>query len=209
MDVFDDLQKSFQESPKAILMNISVDCVRAELLELPGREDFFDLGDICDISTAEEVLVALYSTCVPLRILGLGGDNSASHFLIENYLRQKQRQNVTAAILYFDTDCRFQIGGEITRFNSDSIIDSLRQRGVQEFYTSFDMSVQEKLSLDPILLILKKLTSQFPLTGADLIGISPFSSMKRGVNPEPDATLAMGAMMSNFFLTELNRSIKT
>ena len=304
-------QKSFRECPRAILMGIpsgcgggtthAPHCVRAELLELPGREDFFDLGDVrvisqllhdqylnaktledcrlhlygdrktkrpvSPLSIAEEVLSSFYSTCGPLRILGLGGDNSVSYPLIKTYLQQKHRQNVTAAILRFSAACGFkgqnpielsanswyhsplehfpsqgllvQIGvcddkeqqysaEKIARLGfegldslGDTIATFLRGRGVRELYASFDMSVlgvdyaraihgpQGKLSLDPILVILKKLTSQLPLTGADVVGTAPFFSKKGGINPEPDATLAIGAIVSNFFLTELNRSIKT
>ena len=234
---------SVREYPKAMLMGIPVDCgeggtiyaperVRAELLELPGHEDFFDLGDIGDISAVEEELASLYGGYGQLRILGLGGDDSVHFSLIKPYLEQKRRQNIMAAVFCFDAVRNLQIGvgddekrqcsaEEITRLGSDTIAASLRGRGVQELYVSFDMSVlsthyaravqkpQGKLSLDTILVVLKKLTSQFPLTGADLVEISPFFSKKGGMNPEPDATLAIGAMVSNFFLTELNRSIRT
>ncbi len=98
----------------------------------------------------------------------------------------------------------------------ESMAALIRGQGVQELYVSFDISVLSTqyadatsgisgtLTPDHIFIILKKLTSQFPLTGADLVEVSPFLHKGEGINPEPDATLAIAAAMSNFFLMELN-----
>ncbi len=101
---------------------------------------------------------------------------------------------------------------------ADDIIENLKNKGVQELYVSFDIDAIDSqyagatgtpepngLTPDQPMIILKKLTSQFPITGADMVEIAPFLNTSDKINPEPDSTLAIGAALSNLLIEELNR----
>lgn len=106
---------------------------------------------------------------------------------------------------------------------ANEIVEHYKKEGVQEIYISFDIDAidssyasatgtPEKDGLDPheAMTILKLISSNFPITGADIVEIAPFLATNEGKQNEPDTTLSVASSLGQFLIEAManaNRSI--
>ena len=102
---------------------------------------------------------------------------------------------------------------------AQNIIEDLKADGIEELYISFDIDAIDSeyagstgtpepdgLSPEEPMIILRALSKEFKITGADMVEIAPFLQTSKKVNPEPDSTLQCGAAISDFLIGALGQS---
>ena len=100
---------------------------------------------------------------------------------------------------------------------AQGVISFLKKEGIEELYVSFDIdALDEKyasatgtpepngMSPDEAITIIKKLSNEFPITGADMVEIAPLVCKDDVDHPEPHTTLTFGAAISAKLLEALN-----
>jgi len=100
----------------------------------------------------------------------------------------------------------------------DGIIGQLKRDNVDELYVSFDIDALDAkwasatgtpepdgMTPDESLLILKALSEQFPITGADMMEIAPFTDSSLMGQSSSETTLKEGAKISAFLIDAMNK----
>jgi agmatinase len=103
---------------------------------------------------------------------------------------------------------------------ADEIIEGLEREGIEELYVSFDIDALDAnyaaatgtpepggLSPHEPLVILKKLSERFPITGADMVEIAPMVTAFKSPNKEPETTLTSGSAISAFLLRAMKKGV--
>lgn len=101
---------------------------------------------------------------------------------------------------------------------ADEVIAQLKQDAVDELYVSFDIDALDAeyasatgtpesggLTPDEAMLILTKLNEHFPITGADMMEIAPFTDSSLEGKSSSETTLKEGAKLSAFLLNAMNK----
>jgi agmatinase len=106
---------------------------------------------------------------------------------------------------------------------TEKILNHLREREVEEIYVTFDIDAldsqyafatgtpePEGLSPHEVILILQELCQEFPLTGADLVEVAPFTSAgpHPRLSPEPETTLTSAHYILSFFIDTLGATFQ-
>ncbi len=97
------------------------------------------------------------------------------------------------------------------------IKNHLLQKGVDELYISFDIDALDAayasatgtpesggLAPDQCISLIKILTEDIPLTGADLVEVAPFLATEEQSGPEPTTTLLSAQMILSVFLSKMH-----
>jgi len=101
----------------------------------------------------------------------------------------------------------------------DEVIAQLQADNVDELYVSFDIDALDEqwasatgtpegngMTPDEAMIILKALSERFPITGADMMEIAPFTDSSLVGQSSSETTLREGAKISAFLLDAINRS---
>lgn len=101
----------------------------------------------------------------------------------------------------------------------EKLISHLKKKHVDELYVSVDIDALDSnyaaatgtpekhgLSPDEIISIIAKCGEAFPITGADLVEVAPFTKAAEHINPEPDSTLLSASLIAKEIVTQLNKS---
>lgn len=103
---------------------------------------------------------------------------------------------------------------------AEEIIKNLKDNGVDELYVSFDIDALNEteasatgtpepdgLMVHDCLLLLRSVSKEVPIKGADLMEVAPFINMptqNAKINPEPASTLLCSEALLNFFIEALS-----
>ena len=111
---------------------------------------------------------------------------------------------------------------EVNEKGADAIVDEilaqLAQENIDELYVSFDIDALDEtfaaatgtpepdgLNPEQAMLILKRLAAKYPITGADMMEIAPFTDSSGLGKESQERTLKAGAQISAFLIEEINR----
>lgn len=101
----------------------------------------------------------------------------------------------------------------------DQVIKQLKEDKVDELYVSFDIDALDEefaaatgtpesggMTPDEAMTILTALSKEFPITGADMMEIAPFTDSSLSGSSSSEKTLREGAKLSAFLIDAINKS---
>ncbi len=149
----------------------------------------------------------------------LGDLNSPAHLIqvgIRSSGKTKEHWESTFGVQqYWTKDVQKRGASDV----ANEIRNYLLKESIEELYVSFDIDAidskyasatgtPEADGLEPheAMIILRALNEKLPITGADMVEISPFLNTNQGETLEPDTTLEVGAAISSFLIEAINNA---